>query len=73
MKLKHQNSEWQIIVGICRMIVATHFTVHTSRKVLNVEVRHDTNPSSSAAVIKPHLSVKFSIPGEYMQRDAVNS
>jgi len=35
--------------------------------------RHDTNPSSSVAVIKPHLSVKFSIPGEYMQRDAVNT
>jgi len=34
---------------------------------------HDTNPSSSATVIKPHLSVQFSIQGEYMQRDAVNS
>jgi len=56
------------------MIVATQFTVHTSGKVLNAEVRGTTQtPPSSAAVIKPHLSVQFSIPGEYMQRDAVNS
>ena len=35
--------------------------------------RHDTNPSSSAVLIKPRLSVKFSIPREFVQRDAVNS
>lgn len=47
---------------------ATQFTV------LNVEVRRrESNRWSCAAVIKRHLSVGFSIPGEDRQAVAVNS